>query len=95
MRDSVLVCIPTFKRPKMLRRLLDALAALDTDADVRVLVADNDAKVHAGFDLCHAMTGYRWPLSAVIAARARHRPGPQHSDRTGAKDRCALHRHDR
>ena len=66
MRDSVLVCIPTFKRPKMLRRLLDALAALDSDADVRVLVADNDAQAHAGFDLCHAMTGYRWPLSAVI-----------------------------
>jgi glycosyltransferase involved in cell wall biosynthesis len=66
MRNSVLVCIPTFKRPKMLRRLLDALTALDTEADVRVLVADNDAQVHAGFDLCHAMTGYRWPLSAVI-----------------------------
>jgi GT2 family glycosyltransferase len=67
MRDSVLVCIPTFKRPKMLRRLLGALAALDTDADVRVLVADNDAQAHAGYDLCQAMTGYRWPLSAVIA----------------------------
>ena len=66
MRDSVLVCIPTFKRPKMLRRLLGALAALDTDADVRVLVADNDAQTHAGYDLCQAMTGYRWPLSAVI-----------------------------
>jgi glycosyltransferase involved in cell wall biosynthesis len=67
MRDSVLVCIPTFQRPKMLRRLLNALAALNTDADVRVLVADNDAENHAGYDLCHAMTDYRWPLSAVIA----------------------------
>jgi succinoglycan biosynthesis protein ExoM len=67
MRDSVAVCIPTFKRPKMLRRLLDALAALDTDADVRVLVADNDAQSHAGFDLCQTLTNYRWPLRAVIA----------------------------
>lgn len=67
MRERVAVCIPTFKRPKMLRRLLDALAALDTDADVRVLVADNDADHHAGFDLCQALPGYRWPLLAVIA----------------------------
>lgn len=67
MRERVVVCIPTFKRPKMLRRLLDALAALDTDADVRVLVADNDADHHAGFDLCQSLSGYRWPLSAVIA----------------------------
>jgi glycosyltransferase involved in cell wall biosynthesis len=67
MRDSVLVCIPTFKRPKMLRRLLDALAVLDSDADVRVLIADNDAENHAGFDFCQRLTDYRWPLSAVIA----------------------------
>lgn len=67
MRDSVIVCIPTFKRPRMLRRLLDALAVLDTGADVRVLVADNDAEGHAGFDLCRTLSSYRWPLSAVIA----------------------------
>jgi glycosyltransferase involved in cell wall biosynthesis len=67
MRERVAVCIPTFKRPRMLRRLLDALAVLDTDADVRVLVADNDAEHHAGFDLCQALPGYRWPLLAVIA----------------------------
>ena len=27
MTDSVVICIPTFKRPKMLKRLLDAIAA--------------------------------------------------------------------
>lgn len=67
MRERVVVCIPTFKRPIMLRRLLDALALLDTDADVRILVADNDAQTHAGYDLCQALTAYRWPLTAVIA----------------------------
>jgi GT2 family glycosyltransferase len=67
MRDSVIVCIPTYKRPKSLKRLLDAIAALETSADVRVLVADNDAEGHAGHDLCHNMPGYRWPLTAVIA----------------------------
>ncbi len=67
MRDSVIICIPTFRRPKMLARLLDAIAALETDADVRVLVADNDAEGHAGLDFCNSLAGYRWPLSSVIA----------------------------
>jgi succinoglycan biosynthesis protein ExoM len=64
---SVVVCIPTFKRPKSLKRLLDAIADLETRADVRVLVADNDAEGHAGLDLCQSLPGYRWPLTAVIA----------------------------
>lgn len=67
MPDSVIVCIPTYKRPRSLARLLDAIAALQTDADIRVLVADNDAADHAGFDFCNALTNYRWPLTAVIA----------------------------
>lgn len=78
MTDSVIVCIPTYKRPRMLARLLDALEALHTDTDLRVLVADNDADDHAGFDLVQARKDYRWPLTAVIAhkrgiAQARNR----------------------
>ena len=70
MRETVTVCIPTFKRPKSLKRLLDAIVALRTDAKLSVLVADNDAEFHAGFDLARAMApGYRWPLDAVIARR--------------------------
>jgi glycosyltransferase involved in cell wall biosynthesis len=67
--EAVTICIPTFRRPKMLRRLLDAIAALETGAAISVLVADNDAEGHAGLDLCNSMTGYRWPLTAVIAER--------------------------
>jgi GT2 family glycosyltransferase len=67
MTDTVIICIPTFRRPKMLRRLLDAIAAMKTGADVSVLVADNDAEGRAGFDMCLALEGYRWPLTAVIA----------------------------
>ncbi len=67
MPDSVVICIPTFQRPKMLARLLDAVAALQTNADVSVLVADNDAQGRAGMNLCLAMEGYRWPLTAVVA----------------------------
>jgi glycosyltransferase involved in cell wall biosynthesis len=69
MPETVIICIPTFRRPKMLRRLLDAIAALETGAQVSVLVADNDAEGHAGLDLCNSMTNYRWPLTAVIAPK--------------------------
>ncbi len=65
---EVVVAIPTFRRPKSLRRLLDALAALNTEHAVRVLVADNDAQKHEGFDLCAALRGYRWPLRSMIVA---------------------------
>ena len=69
MPESVIICIPTFKRPKMLARLLDAVAQLQTTADVSVIVADNDAENHAGMDLCRQMPNYRWPLKAVIAEK--------------------------
>ena len=69
MADQVIICIPTFKRPKMLKRLLDAIALLKTQARISVLVADNDAETHAGLDLCHSLTGYPWPLTAVIAEK--------------------------
>ena len=53
----------------MLRRLLDAIAALKTHAAISVLVADNDAESHAGLDLCRSLTDYPWPLTAVIAEK--------------------------
>ncbi|MEP6829655.1 MAG: glycosyltransferase family A protein [Rhizomicrobium sp.] len=67
MVERVVIAIPTCKRPNSLARLLDAIAALDTDAEISVLVADNDAEAHQGFDLCEGLTtSYRWPLKAVI-----------------------------
>jgi len=62
---DVVVAIPTYKRPRGLARLLDFLANLETAATVSVLVADNDAEGHEGFDLCQALKGYRWPLHAI------------------------------
>jgi len=67
MTDSVVICIPTYKRPKMLRRLLDAIAAQETNAVLSVLVADNDAEGRAGLNLCLSMEDYPWPLTAVAA----------------------------
>jgi len=69
MRD-VVICIPTFRRPQSLNRLLTAIAALETRANIAVLVADNDAEGHAGFDLASALApAFRFPLRAVIAQR--------------------------
>lgn len=67
MAERVVIAIPTFKRPKSLARLLDAIAALRTSADISVLVVDNDAEARQGFKLCqHQASNYRWPLRAVI-----------------------------
>src|SRR5579862_3440046 len=67
MVDRVVIAIPTFKRPKSLARLLHAIARLKTKAEISVLVADNDALAHQGFDFCAALAlAYRWPLRAVI-----------------------------
>jgi GT2 family glycosyltransferase len=66
---EVIIAIPTFQRPESLKRLLDALAALQTTAFVSVLVVDNDAAGRAGYALCKdvASRGYRWPLIPIIA----------------------------
>lgn len=67
---EVTVLIPTFRRPRGLARLLDALAALETSADVGVLVADNDAEGRQGYEHCRErqQSGYRWPLDAICVA---------------------------
>ncbi len=67
MAERVVIAIPTYKRPRSLARLLDAIAGLRTDAEITVLVADNDAQLHQGFNLCGRLTPlYRWPLRAVM-----------------------------
>ena len=64
---NVIVAIPTFRRPQSLKRLLNALAKLETSAHVTVLVADNDAERCEGFDVCAALKDYRWKLDPFIA----------------------------
>lgn len=66
---EVVVAIPTFRRPRGLTRLLAALEKLETTAAVTVVVADNDAERHEGFDVCRMLCGqgYRWELVGFIA----------------------------
>ena len=94
MSERVAIAIPTYKRPKSLKRLLEAIANLETNADIHVIVADNDAEAHQGFDLCARMAqSYRWPLSAVIEDRRGIAPVRNCLAR-GAQDRRGFHRHD-
>ncbi len=65
---DVVICIPSFRRPRSLGRLLEAIAALNTRAALAVLVADNDVESHAGLDLAQALAPtFPFPLAAIIA----------------------------
>ena len=95
--EHVTIAIPTFRRPKNLQRLLDAIARLDGDADIRVLVADNDAEGQDGIKLCARLApDYRWPLRAVVA-RQRGIAQVRNTLFAEALADCQrrLHRHDR
>jgi succinoglycan biosynthesis protein ExoM len=66
---DVVVAVPSFRRPAGLERLLTALEALETDARVSVLVADNDTDNREASAVCEKLRsrGYRWPLDCIIA----------------------------
>jgi len=67
--DTVVICIPTFRRPKMLKRLLVAISELESSAAIFIIVADNDEEKHEGFDLCNALAkSFSLPLRAVIVS---------------------------
>jgi glycosyltransferase involved in cell wall biosynthesis len=69
--SSVVVAIPTFRRPQSLKRLLEALTRLETTVAVTIVVADNDREKYEGFDVCAALRAgnYRWPLEYFIAPK--------------------------
>ena len=68
---DVIVAIPTFRRPNSLDRLLVAIGKLETEASVRVLVADNDAARREGIGVVERLTtaGYRWPIEAFAVEK--------------------------
>ena len=65
---KVVVGIATYKRPQMLRRLLLAIEKFQTNADVEVLVADNDAVGRQGIAVVKELrsSGYRFPIVEVL-----------------------------
>ncbi len=89
-RDTVVIAIATFRRPQSLRRLLEAIAALETGAHVSILVADHDAVEQAGLHLCRSLVpGYRWPLQAVIVRQRGTGPARNMLIEAALKNRAA------
>ena len=70
---TVLVAVPTFRRPELLRRLLAAVARLETDAQVQILIADNDVDGQEGRHAAEAlrMSGYRFPIHVIVVPGTR------------------------
>ncbi len=66
--NKILVGVATYKRPNMLERLLRAIEKFQTEADVRVLVADNDSIAREGAAVVESLVsrGYRFPLDSQI-----------------------------
>jgi len=66
---GVCICIPTFRRPLGLRRVLSELPRLTGDLSIHVVVADNDAERREGSAVCEELIadGYPLALTPVVA----------------------------
>lgn len=69
---KVVIGITTCRRPTMLERALRSLETLDTDAEIEVLVADNDAEKHEGMTVVDRLqsSGYRFKLMSIMVREA-------------------------
>jgi glycosyltransferase involved in cell wall biosynthesis len=66
---EVVIAIPTYHRPQGLEKLLRALEKLETDANVSIIVGDNDPETHEGFTVCASLkANYRWPLACILVS---------------------------
>lgn len=64
---EIAICIATRQRPQGITRTLRSLAALVTEREVTVIVADNDGVKREGIAAAEALRaeGYRWPLELL------------------------------
>lgn len=69
MTTGVCICIPTFRRPLGLKRVLSELPGLAGGGSIHVVVADNDPEHGEGLAVCRDLIagGYPLPLTAVAA----------------------------
>jgi succinoglycan biosynthesis protein ExoM len=67
---KIAIGVTTFERPVLLRRALEAIAALQCDAEIHVFVADNSFKKQAGVQVAEEMRdqGFPFPLTAFAVA---------------------------
>lgn len=68
-RTSILIGIPSFRRPGGLRKLLDSIASQQgmDSLEMAVFVADNDPQDHQAHDIVKELApSFRWPLACRI-----------------------------
>jgi succinoglycan biosynthesis protein ExoM len=68
-RPAVSLCIPTFRRPDGLRKLLAHIAELDYRGPLSVIVVDNDADRPVGAAVVRATSGFPFPLTSIVEPR--------------------------
>jgi succinoglycan biosynthesis protein ExoM len=69
-RPAVSLCIPTFRRPDGLRKLLSDVAALNYQGTLGAIVVDNDADQRAGEAVVRAMSPqFPFPLTCIVEPR--------------------------
>jgi succinoglycan biosynthesis protein ExoM len=69
----VFVCVPTFRRPGGLRKLLAHVEQLTYAGRIEVIVVDNDAEIRAGAAIVEQISRtFRFPLSCIVEPRRGH-----------------------
>lgn len=70
---SVCLCVPTFRRPNGLRKLLSHIERLNYTGVISLIVVDNDAEARAGLavvdDVAHT---FLFPIAGLIEPRRGH-----------------------
>jgi succinoglycan biosynthesis protein ExoM len=70
---SVCLCVPTFRRPAGLRKLLTHIERLNYPGGLSVVVVDNDAEARAGAAIAEAAAAdFRFPLRCAVEPRRGH-----------------------
>ena len=70
---SVCLCVPTFRRPDGLRKLLTHVEQLNYDGDIEVIVIDNDGEARAGAAIVEERArAFRFPLTCIVEPRRGH-----------------------
>jgi succinoglycan biosynthesis protein ExoM len=69
----VCLCIPTFRRPDGLRKLLSHVAQLSYAGKLDVIVVDNDAETRSGAAVVEqSATTFRFPLTCIVEPNRGH-----------------------
>jgi glycosyltransferase involved in cell wall biosynthesis len=70
---SVCLCVPTFRRPDGLRKLLDHVAQSNYAGPLAIIVVDNDGEQRAGAAIVQQIAAtFRFPLTCIVEPRRGH-----------------------